>query len=107
MSVTPTTIEIPIYQGATLVEDFERKYFPYEVAWSCGRWVKACNRQPAPDSDIELENYTGCEAVAVLVPEIGSTDEMTTLSTANGGIVLDGAWMRFRMSAATLAQSAT
>lgn len=41
MRVTPTTIEIPIYQGATLVEDFERKYFPYEVAWSCGRWVKA------------------------------------------------------------------
>ena len=27
MSVTPTTIEIPIYQGATLVEDFERGPF--------------------------------------------------------------------------------
>jgi len=103
MSVTPTPIEIPIYQGATLVEDFERQFFPYEVEWDCDRWVKVCNRQPAPDTDMELENYAGCEAVAVLVRDIGSTDVITTLSTANGGIVLDGAWMRFRMSAAATA----
>lgn len=103
MSVTPTQLEIHIHQGASLVEDYQRVYYPYEVEWDCGRWVKACSRQPAPDSDRVLEDYTGCDAIAVLVPEIGSTQDIKVLSVANGGLILDGSWMRFRMSAAETA----
>lgn len=98
MSVTPTSIAIKIHRGATLVADFERKFYPYEVEWSCERYVKVCSGQPAPDTDAVLEDYTGCSAIAVMVPEVGSTQAIEVLSTSNGRLILDGAYMRFRMS---------
>ena len=103
MSVTPTLLEIPIHRGASLVEDFERLFYPYEVEWVCGRWVKACSGEPAPEADAVPEDYTGCTAIAVLVPELGSTQTIAVLSTANLRLILDGRHIRFRMSAADTA----
>lgn len=103
MTVTPSTLTIEIHQGGSLIEDFERAFYPYEVVWDCGRWVKKCTGRPAPDADRVLEDYTGCSAVAVMVPKIGSGDEIFTLSTDDGTLVLDGAWMRFRLTPAQTA----
>lgn len=94
----PLPIEFSILRGASVVEDFERRFYPYEVISDCGKWVNACTGQEAPDSDAVLEDYTGCSAIGVLVPEVGSTDQLLVLSTDNNRIILDGAWMRFRMS---------
>lgn len=103
MSATIVPIQIPIHQGASLEEDFERFYFPYEVEWDCGRWVNKCTGQEAPLTDMVEEDYTGCQGIAVLVPEIGSTVEIDVFSTSNGRLILDGHWVRFRLSSAETA----
>lgn len=103
MSVTPTPLTIEIHQGASLIEDYERKFYPYEVEWDCGRWVKKCSGQVAPDADMVLEDYSGCSAIAVMVPVIGSMQEIETLSTDNSRIILDGGTMRFRLTPAETA----
>lgn len=105
MTVTPSTLTIEIHQGASLIEDFERAFYPYEVVWDCGQWLKKCTGLPAPDADRVLEDYTDCSAVAVMVPDIGAPedDEIFTLSTDDGTLVLDEAWMRIRLSPAQTA----
>ncbi|KQO38091.1 hypothetical protein ASF19_20160 [Acidovorax sp. Leaf84] len=102
MTITPSCLAVTIIQGATLDEAWERKFYPYAVEWSCGQLVKKGSGEPAPNSDATPEDYTGCTAEAQLRhPDTGAV--LTTLSTANGGIVLDGAFLRLAMAYADTA----
>lgn len=97
MTITPACLDVTIVQGATLDEAWKRAFFPYPVEWDCGRWVKKCSGEPAPDSDKVAEDYTGCTAEADLIhPKTGLV--ITSLSTANGGISLVADVMRLAMS---------
>ncbi|MBO9679574.1 MAG: hypothetical protein J7556_15130 [Acidovorax sp.] len=95
----PVSLCLPIYQGATFDEQLERTTYPYAVREEFGQIVRADTGIPAPDSDATPEDYTGCSARMQLRPEIDSDVVIDERSTANGGIVLDGAKLSIRWSA--------
>lgn len=96
---TPACLSFPIYQGATFREELERVTVPYAVRQECGRLVDACTGAAVPDADITREDYTGCTARVQLRREIDDPEILLELSTASGGIELDGAWLRLLMTA--------
>lgn len=96
MTILPACLESTIVQGATLDDAWQRSFYPYDVEWVCGTFVKKCSGEPAPDSDKVAEDYTGCTAEAQLRhPVTGALIE--TLNTTNGGIVLEDDWLRVHM----------
>lgn len=96
---TPACLNFTIYQGATFRAPLERVTVPYPVREECGQLVKACSGDPVPDTDKVPEDYTGCTARMQLRREIDDPEVLLELSTANGGIELDGAWLRLLMTA--------
>ena len=94
----PARLTLNIYQGATFREELERLTVPYEVREGCGRLVNVCSGMPVPDSDITPEDYTGCTARVQLRRELDDAEVLIELSTENGGIELDGAWLRLLMT---------
>ena len=96
---TPACLDYPIYQGATFREPLKRVTVPYPVREECGQLVKACSGEPVPDAAKVPEDYTGCMARMQLRREIDDPEVLLELSTANGGIELDGAWLRLLMTA--------
>ncbi len=97
---TPACLHFPIYQGTTFREELERVTVPYAVRQECGgRLVHACTGATVPDADITREDYTGCSARMQLRREIDDPVVLLELSTANGGIELEGAWLRLLMTA--------
>ncbi len=96
---TPACLDYPIYQGATFREPLKRVTVPYPVREECGQLVKACSGEPVPDADKVPEDYTGCTARMQLRREIDDPEVLLELSTTNGGIELDGAWLRLLMTA--------
>lgn len=96
---TPACLDFTIYQGATFRAPLERVTVPYPVREECGQLVKACSGDPVPDADKVPEDYTGCTARMQLRREIDDPEVLLELSTANGGIELDGAWLRLLMTA--------
>ena len=96
---TPASLDYPIYQGATFREPLKRVTVPYPVREECGQLVKACSGEPVPDTDKVPEDYTGCTARMQLRREIDDPEVLLELSTANGGVELDGAWLRLLMTA--------
>ncbi|SOE37545.1 hypothetical protein [Delftia acidovorans] len=100
---TPARLQLTIYQGATFREALERLTVPYPVRWDCGQLVDACSGARVPDADITLEDYTGCTARVQLRRDIDDTQVLLELTTENGGIELDGAWLRLVMTAAQTA----
>ena len=96
---TPACLDFTIYQGATFRAPLERVTVPYPVREECGQLVKACSGEPVPDSDKVPEDYTGCTARMQLRREIDDPEVLLELSTATGGIELDGAWLRLLMTA--------
>lgn len=95
----PVSLCLPIYQGATFDEQLERKTYPYAVREEFGQIVRADTGMPAPDSDATDEDYTGCSARMQLRSDIDSDVVIDERSSANGGIVLDGAALSIRWSA--------
>ena len=101
---TPACLNYPIYQGATFREELERVTVPYSVRQECGgRLVDACTGASVPDADITREDYTGCTARMQLRRDIDDPEVLLELSTANGGIELDGAWLRLLMKMVPIA----
>lgn len=100
---TPARLQLTIYQGATFREALERLTVPYPVRWDCGQLVGACSGARVPDADITREDYTGCMARVQLRRDIDDTQVLIELTTENGGIELDGAWLRLVMTAAQTA----
>jgi hypothetical protein len=96
MTIIASPLCVTIVQGATLEEAWERRFYPYEVVEQCGVLVKKGSGEPAPDTDMVLEDYAGSVAEAKMVhPQTGAV--IATLSTATGEIILDGAWFRLDM----------
>jgi len=96
---TPASLSLPpIYQGTTWNAELERATVPYKVREECGQLVNACSGAPVPDSDITYEDYTGCTAVAEFLRDCGSGDVVLVMTTDDGQIELDGAWMRFKLT---------
>ena len=96
----PAKLNFTIYQGATFREELERVTVPYSVRQECGgRLVDACTGASVPDADITREDYTGCTARMQLRRDIDDPEVLLELSTANGGIELNGAWLRLLMTA--------
>lgn len=60
--------------------------------------VRSCNGAPAPDADRTPEDYTGCVARMQLRRDIDSEAVILELTTENSGIVLDGAWLRLKLT---------
>ena len=100
---TPACLSFSIYQGATFREELERVTVPYVVREECGRLMDACTGAAVPDADITREDYTGCMARVQLRRDIDDTQVLIELTTENGGIELDGAWLRLVMTAAQTA----
>lgn len=96
---TPACLDFTIYQGATFRTALERYSVAYPVREECDGVVKACSGEPVPDADKVPEDYTGCMARMQLRREIDDPEVLLELSTANGGIELDGAWLRLLMTA--------
>lgn len=96
MTIIAAPLCVTIVQGATLDEAWQRRFFPYEVVEECGLLVKKGSGEPAPDSDMVLEDYTGCTAEAKMVHPT-TRAVIATLSTATGEIVLDAAYLRLAM----------
>lgn len=96
---TPACLDFTIYQGATFRTALERYSVAYPVREECDGVVKACSGEPVPDADKVPEDYTGCTARMQLRREIDDPEVLLELSTANGGIELDGAWLRLLMTA--------
>lgn len=96
---TPACIELTIYQGATFREAFHRFSVAYPVREACGTVVKTCSGEPVPDADKVPEDYTGCTARVQLRRKVDDPEVLAELTTENGGIELDGAWLRLLMTA--------
>lgn len=97
MTVTPAILNLPIIQGATFDEAWERSFFPYDTEWVCGQLVRADTGAPVNEADRVLEDYTGCSAeVQLRHPETKAL--IKTLTTANSGVVLSGKVMRLFIS---------
>lgn len=94
----PARLTFHILQGATFAEALERVTYPYPVRLECGRLVKD-DGSAAPATDATPEDYTGCTARVQLRRDIDSQDVIAELTTENGGIVLDGAWLRLNLTA--------
>ena len=95
---TPASLTLTIYQGATFREELERLTVPYEVREDCGRLVSACSGASVPDADKTPEDYTGCTARVQLRRKVDDPEVLAELTTENGGIELDGAWLRLLMT---------
>lgn len=97
---TPAQLTLPpIYIGVTYSAPLERATVPYAVREECGRLVKACSGEPVPDSDITDEDYTGCSAMAEFLRDGDPEAVLLLLSSAAGGIELDGKTLRLKMTA--------
>lgn len=87
----PAALKIPLYQGTTQRVPLERRYLPFEVKGSdCEGWTNACTGQSVLETDYTDEDYTGCEARMQLRPDVTSSKVLLELTTAGGGIELDG-----------------
>lgn len=99
--MTPASLSIPLYQGATLRLPLERRYVPYEIKGSeCEGYTNACTGQPVPPSDFHDEDYTGCAARMQLRAEVGSRTVLLECTTENGRILLAGNTLTVLLSAA-------
>lgn len=96
----PASLTASIYQGTTFDFPLERVTYPYPVRWECGRLVKKCSGAIAPDADATREDYTGCTAIAQFLRDGNPQDVIFTLTTEDGGIVLNGAWLWLKMTKA-------
>jgi len=98
--IPPASLTATIYQGTTFDVLLERVTYPYPVRLDCGRLVKVCSGALAPASDATREDYTGCTAIAEFLRDGNPLDVIFTLKTEDGGILLDGAWLRLKMTKA-------
>lgn len=102
MTVKPAQLDLTIYQGATFREPLTRSTYPYPVRVEEGEVVKLDGSR-APESDATPEDYTGCTARMQVRATLGSATVLFELTTANGGIVLDGDTLTLELSPAQTA----
>ena len=95
----PTRIgPITIYAGQTFATQFERSFFPYPVTERGGVLYRD-DGSKANEGDRVMEDYTGCTAIMEVRDGGAGGDLLATLSTENGGIVLDGAVLSLLIAA--------